>query len=77
MLSELDEDREDVMVVGLAFEEISPAHMKVFIERYAVKYPISIVDVYAPPEDLPCHVDFLRPMSSPPTAPSQSSFWDR
>lgn len=51
MLSELDEDRQDVMVVGLAFEEISPEHMKVFIERYAVKYPISIVDVYAPPED--------------------------
>lgn len=50
MLARLDADRSDVYVVGLAFEEISVEHMKVFIDRYSVTYPISIVDVYAPPD---------------------------
>jgi thiol-disulfide isomerase/thioredoxin len=50
MLARLDADRSDVEVIGLAFEEISVDHMKVFIERYSVTYPVSIVDVYAPPD---------------------------
>ncbi|MBN8426995.1 MAG: TlpA family protein disulfide reductase [Xanthomonadales bacterium] len=50
MLAQLDADRSDVEVIGLAFEEISVDHMKVFIERYSVTYPVSIVDVYAPPD---------------------------
>ncbi|MEZ5454629.1 MAG: TlpA disulfide reductase family protein [Lysobacteraceae bacterium] len=50
MLARLDADRSDVNVVGLAFEEISVEHMKVFIDRYSVTYPVSILDVYAPPD---------------------------
>lgn len=50
MLARLDADRSDVDVIGLVFEEISVDDMKVFIERYSVTYPVSIVDVYAPPD---------------------------
>lgn len=50
-LSALHSMREDVDVVGLAYEEIEPADMRAFLARRPVTYPIAIVDTYAPPAD--------------------------
>ncbi len=50
-LSALDVERDDVSVVGLAFEEIDPAELKAFLKEHPVAYPISLVDVYNPPAD--------------------------
>ena len=52
-LSQLDEDRADLVVVGLAFEEIEKADLVKFMGTHPVKYPIALVDVYAPPSDFP------------------------
>ena len=52
-LDALDQAREDVSVIGLAFEEIEVADMQAFLQRRPVNYPIAIVDVYAPPADFP------------------------
>lgn len=48
-LDALHSEREDVEVLGLAFEEIDPADMRDFLAERPVSYPIAIVDVYAPP----------------------------
>lgn len=48
-LDALHREREDVEVLGLAFEEIEPADMREFLAERPVSYPIAIVDVYAPP----------------------------
>ena len=50
-LSALDAMRENVEVVGLAYEDIEPADMRAFLERHPVVYPIAIVDTYDPPKD--------------------------
>ena len=50
-LSALHTMREDVEVVGLAYEEIEPADMRAFLTERPVTYPIAIVDTYAPPAD--------------------------
>lgn len=50
-LSALDAERDDVSVVGLAFEEIELADLKAFIKTHSVHYPIARVDVYNPPAD--------------------------
>jgi thiol-disulfide isomerase/thioredoxin len=50
-LAGLHDSREDVVVIGLAYEEIEAAEMLSFLERHPASYPIAIVDVYAPPED--------------------------
>lgn len=50
-LSALDAAREDLEVIGLAYEEIEPADMKLFLQKHPAGYPIAIVDVYAPPAD--------------------------
>jgi len=50
-LSQFDAAREDVVVVGLAFEEIEPADMKEFLVKHPAGYPIAIADVYNPPAD--------------------------
>lgn len=50
-LSALDAMREHVEVIGLAYEEIEPADLRVFLEKHPVVYPIAIVDVYDPPKD--------------------------
>lgn len=50
-LAGLHDSREDVVVIGLAYEEIETAEMLSFLERHPATYPIAIVDVYAPPED--------------------------
>jgi thiol-disulfide isomerase/thioredoxin len=50
-LSALDEKREDLEVVGLAYEEIEAQAMRDFLEKRPVVYPIAILDVYNPPND--------------------------
>lgn len=48
-LSALDAMREDVEVIGLAYEDIAPADLKAFLVKRPVVYPVAIVDVYDPP----------------------------
>ena len=60
-LSELDARREDVQVVGLAYEEIEAQAMRDFLKQRPVVYPIAILDVYSPP------VDFATPRGLPMT----------
>jgi thiol-disulfide isomerase/thioredoxin len=50
-LAELDAKRDDVQVVGLAYEEIERADMEAFLKEHPVPYPFAIVDVTAPPPD--------------------------
>jgi thiol-disulfide isomerase/thioredoxin len=50
-LSALDEQRKDIEVVGLAYEEIEPQTMRDFLKTRPVVYPIAILDVYNPPKD--------------------------
>ena len=50
-LSKLDERRDDIEVIGLAYEEIEPQAMLDFLKRRPVVYPVAILDVYAPPGD--------------------------
>ena len=60
-LSELDEKREDLEVVGLAYEEIEPQAMLEFLKTRPVVYPVAILDVYNPP------ADFATPRGLPMT----------
>lgn len=46
----LHQSREDVTVIGLAFEEVGPEEIKAFLEEIPASYPIALVDVYEPPE---------------------------
>lgn len=48
-LSALDARREDVAVIGLAYEEIEPADMQAFLQAHPVVYPVAIIDVASPP----------------------------
>lgn len=48
-LSALDAKRDDIDVVGLAYEEIELGEMRAFLKAHPVVYPIAILDVYAPP----------------------------
>ncbi|KAF1706592.1 TlpA family protein disulfide reductase [Pseudoxanthomonas sacheonensis] len=50
-LSALDKQREDIEVVGLAYEEIEPQAMRDFLKTRPVVYPVAILDVYNPPKD--------------------------
>lgn len=50
-LSALHTMRDDVEVVGLAYEEIDAADMRAFLARRPVTYPIAIIDTYDPPAD--------------------------
>jgi thiol-disulfide isomerase/thioredoxin len=52
-LDALDVEREDIEVLGLAYEEIEPADLRAFLHKRPVKYPVAIVDVYDPPADFP------------------------
>ena len=47
--SEFDSKREDVVVIGLAFEEIEVADLRAFLKKHPAAYPIALVDVFAPP----------------------------
>ena len=49
-LSSLHAAREDIVVLGLAFEDTSPENFDEFLEEYDPSYPILLIDVYAPPE---------------------------
>lgn len=51
-LNALDEGRDDVIVIGLAYEEITPDALRAFYaEKVRPTYPVAIVDVYNPPAD--------------------------
>lgn len=49
-LSALHEERGDVTVLGLAYEEVEEAEFEAFLQDFPVSYPILKVDVYQPPE---------------------------
>jgi thiol-disulfide isomerase/thioredoxin len=49
-LTELHSSREDIVVLGLAFEDTEVANFDAFLEEFQPSYPILLVDVYAPPE---------------------------
>ncbi len=51
-LSDLHDSREDITVLGLAFEDTEPADFEQFLESWPASYPILVVDVYDPPADL-------------------------
>ena len=48
-LSAFDAAREDVQVIGLAYEDITPEDMRAFLAEHPAGYPVALVDVYAPP----------------------------
>lgn len=50
-LSALHAMREQIEVVGLAYEDIEADEMKAFLKKLPVTYPIVLVDTYNPPED--------------------------
>jgi thiol-disulfide isomerase/thioredoxin len=52
-LDALDAEREDVEVIGLAYEEIAVDEMRAFLKQRPVKYPIALIDTYDPPADFP------------------------
>jgi thiol-disulfide isomerase/thioredoxin len=60
-LSALDAMREHIDVIGLAYEDITPADLKAFLQKHPVVYPIAVVDVYDPPKD------FATPVGLPTT----------
>ncbi len=49
-LSRLHDARDDVTVLGLAFEDISVDMFEAFLEDYPASYPILMVDTFNPPE---------------------------
>ena len=49
-LSELHQERSDLTVLGLAFEDLEDSDFDEFLEGFDVSYPILKVDVYQPPE---------------------------
>ncbi len=49
-LSELHDERDDVTVLGLAFEDTDDEAFETFLQEFHASYPILRVDVYQPPE---------------------------
>ena len=49
-LSLLHDDRGDVTVLGLAFEDTDEEAFEAFLTEYHASYPVLLVDVYQPPE---------------------------
>jgi thiol-disulfide isomerase/thioredoxin len=49
-LSALHEQREDVTVLGLAYEDVEDNDFEDFLKKSPVSYPILLVDVYQPPQ---------------------------
>lgn len=62
-LSQLHDGREDLTVIGLAYEDIAPQDMRDFLQRVPASYPIAIIDPYA---DAPAG-DFETPRGLPMT----------
>ena len=50
-LSAFDKSRDDVSVIGLAYEEIEKPDMAAFLKQHAPSYPVAILDVDHPPQD--------------------------
>lgn len=50
-LDAMDKARADVIVIGLAYEEIERADMEAFLKDHPMSYPIALIDVYNPPAD--------------------------
>ncbi|HAI59672.1 MAG TPA: thioredoxin [Xanthomonadaceae bacterium] len=51
-LNALDARRADLVVIGLAYEEITPEAMRAFyVDKVRPEYPVSIIDPFAPPAD--------------------------
>ena len=50
-LAEFDAKRDDVQVIGLAYEEIEKPDMEAFLKEHPIPYPFAVVDVYSPPPD--------------------------
>jgi thiol-disulfide isomerase/thioredoxin len=48
-LDAYDGKRDDLEVIGLAYEEITPEEMQAFLKERPVNYPIAILDIYDPP----------------------------
>jgi thiol-disulfide isomerase/thioredoxin len=51
-LSELHAEREDVIVLGIAYEDTDPEDFELFLSEYDPSYPILLPDVYDLPEGL-------------------------
>ncbi len=49
-LSELHVERDDIIVLGLAYEEAEKSIFKEFLAEFQPAYPMLLVDVYNPPE---------------------------
>lgn len=49
-LTALHDAREDIIVLGLAFEDTEIENFDEFLEEFHPSYPILLVDVYEPPE---------------------------
>ena len=49
-LSALHDQREDVVVLGLAYEDVEENDFEDFLQESPVSYPILLVDVYDPPQ---------------------------
>jgi thiol-disulfide isomerase/thioredoxin len=49
-LTALHSSRDDIVVLGLAFEDTEPGNFDAFLEEFRPSYPILLVDVYAPVE---------------------------
>jgi thiol-disulfide isomerase/thioredoxin len=60
-LGAFDAARDDVQVIGLAYEEIGIEEMRAFLEEHPAAYPIALLDVYSPPGD------FATPRGLPTT----------
>jgi len=50
-LAALDKKRDDVDVIGLAYEEIERPDMEAFLKQHPISYPMAVLDVYNPPAD--------------------------
>ena len=50
-LTAFDASRDDVQVIGLAYEEIEVEDLREFLSRHPAGYPIAMLDVYDPPAD--------------------------
>ena len=49
-LSDLNDERDDIVVLGLAFEDTEMDIFDEFLRDFEPSYPILLVDVYDPPE---------------------------
>jgi thiol-disulfide isomerase/thioredoxin len=48
-LSELHDERTDITVLGLAYEDVDESAFEIFLAEFDVTYPLLQVDVYDPP----------------------------